>query len=589
MVYAGSAIVASSNEWNDSDSYTGGARFVPEAWLHDIFRSRSLSSVVPAICRLIESEMGAASRCAISLIDSEMMRFDEVVAPSLPCSFRESLRGRPVAYEVGPCARAAFLKSQVIVADVELDPAWQVSGFCQLALAHGQRSCWSTPIISGRGEVIGSLAVLHGLPGFPTLLQHYAIARAVRIAAIAIERAQQEAELVRLQGLLVQAQCIGGIASFSWSLETDEIRGSEQLSRIFMISHQVPFTYAQILSQVHPEDLAGFQVQIERARTERIGIAHEFRLLVAGSTIRFVRISAGFSRNAFGRAELLGAFHDTTQQHACGNALREARAELAYVARVMSLGVLSASIAHEIKQPLSGIITNASTCLRMLASDPPDLAGARDTAKRTLRDGNRAADIITRLRALFTRKTVNGETVDLNDVAREAVSLAQGDLQRRRVSVVAELSTEVPRIQGDRIQLHQVILNLILNAADAMGGIDDRPRQITISTQGDAGASAVLSVRDNGIGIEAHGDRLFEPFYTTKSDGMGVGLSISHDIIANHGGRLWAKSNEGAGATFSFSVPSASRTFRPPRELGPAHCAQCRTIEASAPAASAHL
>jgi signal transduction histidine kinase len=585
MVYAGSAIDASSNEWNDSVSYTGGARFVPEAWLLDIFRSRSLSSVVHAVCRLIESEMGAASRCAISLIDSEMMRFDEMVAPSLPCSFRESLRGRPVAYEAGPCARAAYLKSQVIVADVELDPAWQVSGFRQLALAHGQRSCWSTPIISGRGEVLGSLAVLNGRPGFPTLLQHYAIARAVRIAAIAIERAQQEAELVRLQGLLVHAQGIGAIATFSWCLETEEIRGSEQLSRIFMINHQVPFTYAQILSQVHPEDLSGFQVQIQRARTECIGITHEFRLRVTGSTTRFVRISAGFSRDAFGRAELLGAVHDITQQYA----LREARAELAYVARVMSLGVLSASIAHEIKQPLSGIITNASACLRMLASDPPDLAGARDTAKRTLRDGNRAADIITRLRALFTRKTVNGETVDLNEVAREAVSLAQGDLQRRRVSVVAEFSNEVPRVQGDRIQLHQVILNLILNAADAMGGIDDRRRQITISTQADAGTNAVLSVRDNGIGIEAHGDRLFEPFYTTKSDGMGVGLSISHDIIANHGGRLWANSNEGPGATFSFSVPSASRTFRPLGKSARAHCGHSRTIVASAPAASAHL
>jgi signal transduction histidine kinase len=236
-------------------------------------------------------------------------------------------------------------------------------------------------------------------------------------------------------------------------------------------------------------------------------------------------------------------------------ALRQARADQAYAARVMSLGALSASIAHEIKQPLSGIITNAGTCLRMLAADPPDIAGARETARRTLRDGNRASDVITRLRALFTRRTANDETADLNQLALEAVTLALSDLQCRRVMVVTDLAQELPAVRGDRIQLHQVILNLILNAADAMGSVDERPRRLKIRTQRESPDRVLLCVEDTGTGFAAHEARLFDPFYTTKSDGMGIGLSISRAIIDMHGGRLWATQNEGPGATFWFCVP----------------------------------
>jgi signal transduction histidine kinase len=366
-----------------------------------------------------------------------------------------------------------------------------------------------------------------------------------------------------------QAQGLSATGSFAWRLTTDEISCTEQLYRIFALDRTLPVTYQQILSRVHPEDLPAFRARLERGRIEGGDIAHEFRLLMPDHAVSYVRMAARASRDSHGRWECIGAVQDVTQYRLCEAALREARAELAYAARVMSLGALSASIAHEIKQPLSGIITNASTCLRMLASDPPDLAGARETAKRTLRDGNRASDIITRLRALFTKKTVSGEMVDLNEVAQEALTVALGDLQRRRVTVVAELADEVPVVRGDRVQLHQVILNLILNAADAMGGIDDRARRLEIRTQLDSAHCVVFSVQDTGTGIGIHGARLFEPFYTTKSDGMGIGLSISHDIISSHGGRLWATPNEGPGATFSFSVPCARQKVGSARSIAP--------------------
>jgi PAS domain S-box-containing protein len=238
------------------------------------------------------------------------------------------------------------------------------------------------------------------------------------------------------------------------------------------------------------------------------------------------------------------------------HALREAQAELAHVARVTTLGELAASIAHEINQPLSGIITNASTCLRMLAADSPNLDGARETVRRTLRDGNRAADVITRLRALFGKKDGVVDAVDLNEAAREVIAMSSSQLQRSRVVLRPEFADNLPPVTGDRVQLQQVILNLLMNAADAMSGVDDRPRQLVIRTQGDEGKRVRLSVQDVGVGVDAQGvDQLFEPFYTTKSDGMGIGLSVSRSIIESHGGRLWAQSNDGPGATFSFSVP----------------------------------
>jgi signal transduction histidine kinase len=537
-----------------------GLAFSAESRLLEMVASGyPLSTVTEVLCRWVEPAIDSASHCAVSLIDWRGLKFQDVVAPSLPLSFHEAMRGQPVVCETGPCARAACLKSQVIAADMESDPLWQFSGFRFMALAHGQRSCWSTPILSGNGSVLGTFAVLHDKPGKPSSSQYEVIGRACYIAGIVIERAQHDALMARHEGFHVLTQGLGAIGSFAWPFAGDEISCSEQLYRILALDSRVPMTASLILSRVHPDDLPALRVRLARGRTECNDLSHEFRLLIPNHAVSYVRMAARANRDALGRWEYLGAIQDVTEYRLCEQALREAKAELAYAARVMSLGALSASIAHEIKQPLSGIITNASTCLRMLAADPPDLAGARETAKRTLRDGNRASDIITRLRALFTKKTVSGETLDLNALAQEALTLSFGDLQRRRVTVVTEFADEVPPVQGDRIQLHQVILNLLLNAADAMAAVDDRARQLRICTELDSAGCVVLSVQDSGTGIGAHAARIFEPFYTTKNDGMGIGLSISHDIIVSHGGRLWATQNEGPGATFCFSIPRAQR------------------------------
>jgi PAS domain S-box-containing protein len=250
-----------------------------------------------------------------------------------------------------------------------------------------------------------------------------------------------------------------------------------------------------------------------------------------------------------------GTNTDIDDRKRAEEALRNTQAELARMMRVMTIGQLTASIAHEVSQPLSGIITNASTCLRMLNSEPPNVDGARETTQRTVRDGKRATDVITRLRTLFSKKQINIERVDLNEATREVLALLSDELQKNHVLVQHQFDDSLPPVNGDRIQLQQVLLNLLRNASDAMIAVNDRPRHLVIRTIAD-GNHATVRVQDSGAGFDPENtDRLFESFFTTKQEGMGIGLSLSRSIVEAHRGRLWAERNDGPGATFAFSIP----------------------------------
>ncbi len=369
------------------------------------------------------------------------------------------------------------------------------------------------------------------------------------------ERKRAEQELQRSEAFLAEAQHLSRIGSFSWRVATDEITWSEQLYRIFQIDRDAQVTFELIGTRIHPEDLSVFREHIERARRDGGNVQLEFRLQMPDGTVKHVHVVA-HTRGAPGELEYIGAVQDVTERRSSEEALSKARSELSHVARVTSLGVLTASIAHEVNQPLSGIVTNASTCLRMLAADPPNVDGARETARRTIRDGNRASEVITRLRALYGKKEPTIESLDLNELTREVIALSLSDLQRDRVILRPELAEGLPPATGDRVQLQQVILNLIRNGSDAMSSVEDRPRQLLIRTERDGADRVSLTVQDAGTGFDLQTmDRLFEGFYTTKNDGMGIGLSVSRSIIESHHGRLWAALNKGPGAAFSFSIP----------------------------------
>jgi len=369
--------------------------------------------------------------------------------------------------------------------------------------------------------------------------------------------AEHKEELRRSEAFLVEAQRLSLTGSFYWRVPTDEITWSEQLYRIFGFDQGAPVTPELIGARVHPEDVPLLHDIIERARGAGTDIECEYRLQMPDGSVKYLHMVAHGTRDEDGRLEYIGAVQDVTARRLSEQALGKAQSELAHVTRATALSALTASIAHEVNQPLSGIITNASTCLRMLATDPPNVEGARETARRTIRDGNRACDVIARVRALFTKKESAIEALDLNEVAREVMALSLSDLQGNRVVLQSELARDLPAIIGDRIQLQQVILNLLRNASDAMVDVHDRLRQLLVRTEREDGDRVRVSVRDAGVGVDPQSmDKLLDAFYTTKTDGMGIGLSISRSIIERHGGRLWAEANDGPGATFSFSVPS---------------------------------
>ena len=377
-----------------------------------------------------------------------------------------------------------------------------------------------------------------------------------RKQAEAAKDLRSEEELRRSEAFLAEGQRLSLTGTFSWKVATDEITWSEQLYRIYEFEIGVPVTRALIRTRVHPEDLTLLEKMIEQLPNGDNDFEWQYRLLMSDRSIKYVHALAHPIRDRDGQLEYIAAVQDVTARRLSEEALAKARSELAKVARVTSLGVLTASIAHEVNQPLSGIMTNAGTCVRMLDASPPNVEGARETATRTIRDANRASDVIARLRALFSKEEFTLESLDLNQVSREVIALSLSDLQRNRVTVQSELAADLPTITGDRIQLQQVILNLLRNASDAMVGVDDRQRQVLIRTEREDDDHVRVSVRDAGSGIERESmKKLFDPFYTTKSDGMGIGLSVSRSIIERHCGRLWAEPNDGPGATFSFSIP----------------------------------
>jgi PAS domain S-box-containing protein len=375
------------------------------------------------------------------------------------------------------------------------------------------------------------------------------------------DRKRAEEQLSRSEAYLSEAQRLSRTGSFGWQISSREILWSEETYQIFGYDVSQKPSLDLVMERTHPDDKHFLRQLLEEAASNGTGFDTEHRLLMMGGAVKYLHVVAHTMKDSSGVVELIGAVTDITPAKKAEESLRKAQAELAHVNRLTAMGALTASIAHEVNQPLSGIVTNASTCLRMLDANPPNLEGARETARRTIRDGNRASEVITRLRGLFSKKGATFESFDLNEAAKEVIALSVSELQRNRVILLLDLATDLPAVFGDRVQIQQVILNLIRNGSDAMSGIEDRPRELLIKTSREEMEAVQLSVKDAGVGVDPEiEDKIFEAFHTTKGDGMGIGLSVSRSIIESHQGRLWATREEGPGATFIFSIPCGTNT-----------------------------
>jgi PAS domain S-box-containing protein len=394
--------------------------------LEMVAKGDSLELILEALCLFVEDQSSGVLS-SILLLDPNGSCLRHGAAPSLPKSYTEAIDGAAIGPCVGSCGTAAYLAEQVVVTDIASDPLW--TDYKDLALAHGLRACWSTPIISSEGKVLGTFAMYRREPGSPS---------------------PQEYDLIE------------------------------------QITH-----------------LAG--VALDRKKTEE--------------------------------------------------ALRQAQANLAHVSRVTTMGELTASLAHEVNQPIAAAVTNANTCLRWLAGDNPNLEEARAAAMRIVKDGTRAAEIISRIRLLFKKGTPEWELVDVNEVIREMIVLLRVEATRYSISIRTELAADLPQVMGDRVQLQQVFMNLMLNGIEAMKDVDGT-RELAIKSQREGNDHIRMSVNDTGVGLPAQQkDQIFNAFFTTKVQGTGMGLSISRTIVESHGGRLWAAHNSPRGASFYLSLP----------------------------------
>src|SRR5712664_2452068 len=281
----------------------------------------------------------------------------------------------------------------------------------------------------------------------------------------------------------------------------------------------------------------------------------DFRIVFPDGKIKHLHSIAHPVMNEAGEIiEVVGTTMDITERKLAEEALRQAQADLAHVSRVTTMGELTASLAHEVNQPIGAAVTNANTCIRWLARDTPNVEEARAAAMRSAKDGMRAAEIVSRIRLLFKKGAPQREFVDINEVIREMIVLLRGEATRHNISVRTELAAELPPVLGDRVQLQQVLMNLMLNGMEAMKDVDGR-RELLIKSQRTENEEVMVSVTDTGMGLPVqHADQIFKAFFTTKAQGTGMGLSISRSIVESHGGRLWANGNSPRGASFCFTL-----------------------------------
>jgi PAS domain S-box-containing protein len=370
----------------------------------------------------------------------------------------------------------------------------------------------------------------------------------------------QEEKLHRSESYLAEAQKLTHTGSWAWRVAgRDALHLSEEWYRIYGFDPEQGMpAWEERLQRIHPEDRVKWQGAIDRAIGEKSDYEVEVRILLPGGTVKYIHTVGHPVLNASGDlVQFAGSSMDITERKRAEEErerLRQAHADLAQVNRVTTMGELTASLAHEVNQPIAAAVTNANTCVRWLAADTPNLEEARAAAMRIVKDGTRAAEIIKRIRLLFKKGTPERELVDVNEIIREMIVLLRSEATRYNISVRTELAADLPQVLGDRVQLDQVMMNLIVNSIDAMKEVDGT-RELSIKSQRAENEQVVVTVSDTGVGLPAQqGDQIFKAFFTTKPHGTGMGLSISRSIVESHGGRLWATDNSPRGASFQFAL-----------------------------------
>ena len=522
--------------------------------LEMIARDAPLEETLENLVRTMEAQF-AGLLCSVLLLDEDGQHVRRGAAPNLPKPYNDAIDGLCIGPKAGSCGTAMYRREPVVVTDILEDPLWEA--YREVAKPYGLRACWSTPILAHSGKVLGSFAMYYREPRGPSPSENRALEMATHLAGIAIERKLTHERLQRSEAYLAEAQKLTHTGSWVWDVAGKQaLHLSEEWYRVYGFDPKEGMSaWNKRLERIHPDDCDGRQQAIDQAINKQSDYEVEYRILLPGGTVRYLRSVGHPVLNASGDlVQYVGSSTDITERKQAEEALRQAQREVARINRITTMGELTASLAHEVKQPIAAAVTDANTCVRWLSRDSPDVEEAREAAARVVKDATRAAEIITRVRQLFKKGTPEQALIDVNEIIREMIVLLGSDATRYDVSIQADLAKDLPQVMGDRLQLQQVLMNLMTNSLDAMKDLDGT-RELIISSQAEDG-HLIISVSDTGVGLPPkQADQIFDAFFTTKPQGTGMGLRISRSIVESHGGRLWAAANSPRGASFHLTLP----------------------------------
>jgi len=509
-----------------------------------------LEEVLNAIIALQNADFGN-----VQLYDPETKTLEIVAHRGFQRSFLDYFSS--VNEPGAACGRAMQRRERVIIEDVLADPDFEPHR--EIAASAGFRAVQSTPLFSRSGEPLGMISTHFRQPHRPSGHDLRFTDLYARLAGELIERQRAEEALGASEERFRRYFELGliGMAMTSPTKGILEVNDELCVMLGYERSELLKKTWAEM---THQDDLAADVTQFDRVTAGEIdGYTLDKRWIRKDGRVIDTIMSAKCLRRADGSVDyFVGLVQDITERKRSEEALRAAQAQLAHMARVTTMGELTSSIAHEVNQPLAAVVTNGDACLRWLGNDPPNLDKARLSVAGIIKEGNRAGEIIQRVRALAKKTPPQKTMLGVNEAIEEVIGLVGAELAKHQVLLLKELMSDLPTVFGDRVQLQQVILNLIANGIEAMEPVTDRPRELSIGSRATEDGRVLISVSDCGTGIGPESvDHLFEAFFTTKQEGMGLGLSISRTIVEGHGGRLSAIANKPYGATFQFTLPVA--------------------------------
>jgi signal transduction histidine kinase len=524
--------------------------------LEMIAASAPLVDILTRLVLLMEAQADEML-CSILVLSADGVHVKHGAAPSLPDAYVKAVNGAPIGPRNGSCGTAMYLKRPVVVTDVMTDPLW--ANYRHLAQICGLRACWSTPILSSQGDVLGSFAMYRQETRGPQPDEMRLTEIATHIAGIAIDRQRQQ-EILRERDARINLAAESADLAF-WVLYPEQGNAlmSDKGRRIYGFDSNLPLTCALILSRIHPDERAAVKADYDRACSLHGAFESEHRLLLPYGKTRWVIMRGRCLQDEHGNLlETIGVTLDVSAQKQAALQVQVQREEMAHRNRVALMGEMTASFAHELNQPLTAIANNASAARRFLQRGNIDPVLLQELLQDMVADSQRAGEVIRGIRSLVRKETSVQTLLNLNSVIIDTVRLVSSDILNRESVVTTELDPQLPQVQAALVQIQQVLLNLIINALDAVEGLPPAERRIIVSTRSDKGDVAEVSVRDFGVGLPKDcPDKVFDHFFSTKQKGMGMGLAIVRSIVEAHGGTITAENAPDRGACMVVRLPAA--------------------------------